>query len=219
MKDKIIELETIINYFFKNRELLIEALTHKSFKKPYNNERLEFLGDAILDLIIAEYLFNKLPRDNEGILSKTRASLVNAKSFSKMAQSICLGDFILISSSEENNYGRLKDSLLSNTFEAVIAAIYLDGGLEETTNIIIKLINQNYNDLSLKNINNDFKSTLQELTQLKFGITPEYRTISTDGPDHNKRFKIVIILNSNILATAIGKTKKDAQTTSCKNSS
>lgn len=211
MEEKIGQLEKIINYSFINKKLLIEALTHKSFKQEYNNERLEFLGDAILDLVIAEYLFKKFPKENEGILSKTRASLVNAKSFSKMAKFISLGDFILISTSEENNYGRLKSSLLSNAFEAIIGAVYLDSGLQRTNDLIIDLLNKNYNDLSLEVISRDFKSSLQEFTQAEFGTTPDYKIISTNGPDHNKTFEIAIILNGDILAKAIGKNKKDAQ--------
>ncbi len=119
-------LEDALNYRFKNINLITEALTHKSYKKPYNNERLEFLGDAVLDLIVGEYLFQKFPNEDEGILSKIRASLVNEKGFTKLATKIDLGSSILISTAEENNGGRTKPSLLSNACEAVIGAIYLE---------------------------------------------------------------------------------------------
>jgi len=127
------QLEKRLNYTFKDKQLIIEALTHKSYKKPYNNERLEFLGDAVLDLIVGEYLFMKFPSSNEGVLSKIRASLVNESGFTLLAKAIDLGDYIYLSPAEENNNGRNKPSLLSNAFEAIIGAVYLEAGLEKAT--------------------------------------------------------------------------------------
>jgi ribonuclease-3 len=120
------ELERNIQYTFKNKELLTHALTHKSCKKPYNNERLEFLGDAVLDLIVGEYLYIKFPTANEGNLSKIRASIVNEKGFMRLANEISLGKYIMISNAEENNSGRNKPSILSNAFEALMGAVYLE---------------------------------------------------------------------------------------------
>jgi len=128
-------LEEKINYQFDNKKLLDEALTHKSCKKPYNNERLEFLGDAVLDLVVGEYLYRKFPNFHEGDLSKLRASIVNEKGFQKFAKELNLGSYIYISVAEENNNGRHKASICSNAFEAVMGAIYLDGGLKEVENI------------------------------------------------------------------------------------
>ena len=204
-------LEKALNYKFKRDDLITEALTHKSYKKPYNNERLEFLGDAVLDLIVGEYLFKKLPKEDEGVLSKIRASLVNEKGFTKLALAIDLGTFILISSAEENNDGRIKPSLLSNAFEAIIGAIYLESGLEITAVIAIKLIEDNYETIDLNSLSKDFKTTLQELTQADFGETPIYKLIKTFGPDHKKEFEIAVILQNKTISSAIGKSKKDAQ--------
>jgi len=204
-------LEKALNYKFKQSDLITEALTHKSYKKPYNNERLEFLGDAVLDLIVGEYLFKKFPKEDEGVLSKIRASLVNEKGFTKLAISINLGSFLLISSAEENNEGRTKPSLLSNAFEAIIGAIYLESGLETVAKISIDLIESNYPTIDLSSLSKDFKTTLQELTQADFGETPTYKLIKTFGPDHKKEFEIAVVLQNKVISSAIGKSKKDAQ--------
>jgi ribonuclease-3 len=204
-------LEKALNYQFKRDDLITEALTHKSYKRPYNNERLEFLGDAVLDLIVGEYLFQKFPKEDEGLLSKIRASLVNEKGFTKLAQSINLGQFILISSAEENNDGRTKSSLLSNAFEAIIGAIYLESGLDAAARISIALIEKNYETIDLNTLSKDFKTTLQELTQADFGETPTYKLVRAFGPDHKKEFEIAIELQNKSIASAIGRSKKEAQ--------
>lgn len=204
-------LEEALNYTFKRDDLITEALTHKSYKKPYNNERLEFLGDAVLDLIVGEYLFQKFPKEAEGVLSKIRASLVNEKGFTKLALAINLGDSILISSAEENNNGRTKPSLLSNAFEAVIGAIYLESGLKVAAKIAIHLIESNYQTIDLNSLSKDFKTTLQELTQADFGETPTYKMVRAFGPDHKKEFEIAIELQNKTIASAIGRSKKEAQ--------
>ena len=204
-------LEKALNYEFKQDDLIIEALTHKSYKKSYNNEHLEFLGDAVLDLIVGEYLFQKFPTENEGVLSKIRASLVNEKGFTTLAKTINLGESLLISSAEENNDGRIKPSLLSNAFEAVIGAIYIEGGLKIASEITIKLIESSYKIIDLNSLSKDFKTTLQELTQADFGETPTYKLIKAFGPDHKKEFEIAIELQHKIICSAIGRSKKEAQ--------
>jgi len=204
-------LEDALNYSFKRDDLITEALTHKSYKKPYNNERLEFLGDAVLDLIVGEYLFSKFPKEAEGVLSKIRASLVNEKGFTKLANNINLGESILISTAEENNNGRHKPSLLSNAFEAVIGAIYLESGLKTTQEIVINLIESTYPIIDLKSLSKDFKTTLQELTQADFGETPNYKLVRAFGPDHKKEFEIAVELQHKIISSAIGRSKKEAQ--------
>ena len=204
-------LEKALNYQFKRADLITEALTHKSYKKPYNNERLEFLGDAVLDLIVGEYLFKKFPKEDEGVLSKIRASLVNEKGFTTLAESINLGDSLLISMAEENNSGRTKPSLLSNAFEAIIGAIYLESGLEVASEISIRLIESAHKVIDLKSLSKDFKTTLQELTQADFGETPTYKLVRSFGPDHKKEFEIAVELQHKIIATALGRSKKEAQ--------
>jgi len=211
MSKSIDSLEEKLGYKFKDKKLIIEALTHKSYKQPYDNERLEFLGDAVLDLIVGEYLYKKFNRSDEGKLSKIRASLVNETGFDKLARALNLGDYILLSNAEDNNGGREKPSLLSNAFEAIIGAIYLEDGLKTAEKIAIELIESNYEEISLDSLFRDFKTTLQELTQARFGMTPEYKVISSRGPDHLKEFEVGVFIQDKEYARAIGKSKKIAQ--------
>ena len=205
------KLETYLDYHFEDPQLLIEALTHKSYKQPYNNERLEFLGDAVLDLVVGEYLFSKFPDFDEGKLSKMRASLVNEEGFTRLAEHIKLGEFILLSNAEENNNGREKPSLLSNAFEAVMGAIYLQVGLAHVEALMYKYLNEVYPVIDMTTLFKDFKTTLQELTQAEFGVTPDYRLVGTSGPDHKKEFEISVYIQDKEYATAKGKSKKVAQ--------
>lgn len=216
MSTNIEPLEEALGYKFKNKQLIIEALTHKSYKQPYDNERLEFLGDAVLDLIVGEYLYNKFKKSNEGKLSKIRASLVNETGFDKLARSLNLGDYIFLSNAEQNNGGREKSSLLSNAFEAVIGAIYLEAGLSKAKNIAINLIEENHEEISLDSLFRDYKTTLQELTQARFGITPEYKVVASRGPDHKKEFEVAVLIEDKEYARASGKSKKIAQQESAK---
>ena len=211
MSKSIDTLEDKLNYKFKDTKLIIEALTHKSYKQPYDNERLEFLGDAVLDLIVGEYLYKKFSKSDEGKLSKIRASLVNEAGFDKLARSLNLGNYILLSNAEENNGGREKPSLLSNAFEAIIGAIYLEAGLKTANTIAIKLIELNYEEISLDSLFRDFKTSLQELTQARFGTTPEYKVLASRGPDHLKEFEVGVFIQDKEYARAIGKSKKIAQ--------
>ena len=211
MDTNIETLEHQLNYTFKDEKLITEALTHKSYKQPYDNERLEFLGDAVLDLVIGEYLYKKFTKSDEGILSKIRASLVNEIGFTKLAHVLNLGKYILLSNAEENNGGREKSSLLSNAFEALMGAIYLESGLAKVEEIAIKLIEENYDEISLDSLFRDFKTTLQELTQARFGLTPEYKVVASRGPDHLKEFEVAVIIEDKEHARATGKSKKIAQ--------
>ncbi len=205
------QLEQRLKYAFKNKELIVEALTHKSYKKPYNNERLEFLGDAVLDLIVGEYLYKKFPNEDEGVLSKIRASLVNESGFTRLANHIDLGSYIYLSPAEENNEGRRKPSLLSNAFEAVIGAIYLEAGLHTCQAIVIQLLEETYPRIDLNTLSKDYKTALQELTQATHGTTPVYKQLDTKGPDHKKEFEIGVVLDGKQIARAWGKSKKEAQ--------
>ena len=211
MMNDYAQLEQRLNYTFDNKQLIIEALTHKSYKKPYNNERLEFLGDAVLDLIVGEYLYKKFPHEDEGVLSKIRASLVNESGFATLARVIDLGHYIYLSPAEENNDGRNKPSLLSNAFEAVIGAMYLEAGLEVCQKMIITLLEETYPRIDLNTLSKDYKTALQELTQATYGVTPTYKQLASKGPDHKKEFEIGIILEGDEIARAWGKSKKEAQ--------
>ncbi len=205
------QLEKRLGYSFKDRQLIIEALTHKSHKKPYNNERLEFLGDAVLDLVVGEFLYKELPKEAEGVLSKTRASLVNESGFDKLAKKIELGKHIYLSAAEESNGGRKKPSLLSNAFEAVMGAIYLDAGLDTCKNITISLLEETYPTIDLEVLSSDYKTALQELTQATHGVIPEYVLVGSSGPDHKKEFEIEVSLNEKEIGRGKGKSKKEAQ--------
>lgn len=206
-----VKLEKCLDYQFKNKNLIIEALTHKSYKKPYNNERLEFLGDAVLNLIVGEYLYNKFPSSNEGDLSKIRASLVNETGFTKLANEINLGDYIYLSVAEERNKGRNKASILSDAFEAIMGAIYLESGIESLKVIILKLLEKSYDKINLDVLFSDFKTALQEITQAEFGSIPDYKLEGSYGPDHQKEFEVSIWIDDKCYGKAIGKSKKLAQ--------
>jgi len=209
--DHALPLQETLGHIFKDKKLLIEALTHKSHKQPYNNERLEFLGDAVLDLVVGEYLYTRFPSFDEGKLSKLRASLVNEEGFTRLARHISLGKFIILSNAEENNSGREKPSLLSNAFEAIMGAIYLESGLKAVKEITIILMEEIYPDMSLKSLFKDHKTTLQELNQARFGVTPEYRLTGSHGPDHLKEFEIAVNIEEREYGRAAGKSKKIAQ--------
>jgi ribonuclease-3 len=210
------QLEQCLDYDFKDKNLIIEALTHKSFKKPYSNERLEFLGDAVLNLIVGEFLFKKFPKSAEGELSKIRANLVNEKGFTKLANAIHLGNYIFLSDSEERNKGRTKASILSDAFEAVMGAIYLEAGLEVLKPIIVKLLDKNYEKITLDTLFSDYKTALQEVTQTMFGVIPEYKLESAIGPDHLKMFELSLWIADKQYTKATGKSKKLAQQAAAK---
>ncbi len=210
------ELEKCLDYQFRNKDLIIEALTHKSYKKVFNNERLEYLGDAVLNLIVGEFLFNKFPTSNEGELSKIRASLVNEKGFTKLALAINLGDYIYLSEAEDRNQGRKKASILSDAFEAIMGAIYIESGLTVLKPMILKLLDENYEEINLNELFSDYKTALQEVTQAKFGAIPVYKLESAIGPDHEKEFELSLWINDKHYATAKGKSKKLAQQASAK---
>ncbi len=210
---QINELEKSLGYRFKNKKLITEALTHRSYKKEANanNERLEFLGDAVMDLIVGEFLFVLFPKAEEGILSKLRASLVNEDSFMRLAKRLNLGKFLYLSPAEENNNGREKPSILSSAFEAVIGAVYLEAGFDKAQEVALRLLKEEFPVITPEELLKDYKTTLQEITQAHFGVVPEYKLISSSGPDHKKEFEIGVFINDKEYAKAKGKSKKTAQ--------
>jgi len=208
--DRFDTLQKCLGYEFKDRSLILEALTHKSCKKAKNNERLEFLGDAVLDLVVGEYLFHKFPQLDEGKLSKMRASLVNEEGFKKLSLKLDLGKYLLLSPAEEHNKGREKPSLLSNAFEALMGALYLEAGIDKVKEITYKLLEEVYPKIDLDSIFKDYKTTLQEFTQEHYGVIPEYKMISSKGPDHKKEFEMAVLIGDKEIARATGKSKKAA---------
>ena len=204
------KLQEKLGYKFKNPTHLKIALTHKSAKNGHNNERLEFLGDAVMDLIVGEYLFKKFSSD-EGDLSKLRAALVNESSFSKFAKFLGIGENLNMSLSEERNGGREKPSLLSDAFEAIMGAVYLESGLQNTARIATAILEILYPRISFNELVKDYKTALQELTQAKFGVTPEYILLGSSGPDHKKSFEMAALVGGKRLSSAVGASKKEAE--------
>ena len=205
----------VLRYRFRNAALLDTALTHRSYvnENPMeacqDNERLEFLGDAVLELCISDMLMKQFPDYKEGQLSQLRASIVNEQPLAEMAKSFHLGDYLLLGKGEEISGGRSKPSLLANTLEALVAAIYLDGGFEETAAMIGRLfaplIGEGYRTYR------DYKTTVQQITQHAFKETPRYTLISEQGPDHDKTFEVQISIADRIMTTGTGKNKKEAE--------
>lgn len=204
-------LEEKLGYKFKDEKLLKTALTHKSVKGGANNERLEFLGDAVMDLVIGDYLFHKFSRLSEGDLSKLRAALVNEKSFAELAKYLNLSQLINISPAEEHNGGRLKASILSDAFEALMGAIYLESGFDAVRAASLKAFERCYPDINFDRMVKDYKTALQELTQARFAEIPKYVLVGSKGPDHKKEFEIALILNEREISRAAGKSKKEAE--------
>lgn len=206
--------EEKIKYQFKNESLLVEALTHSSYANEVRNgikcnERMEFLGDAVLSIVTAELLYGKFPDMPEGELSKLRSSLVCTAELSQFAKDICLGDYLLLGKGEQNTGGSERPSILENAFEALIAAIYLDGGMDCAKAHILRFLNS---ALENHKINfKDYKTQLQEIIQQNPDETLNYVIAGESGPDHDKRFDVEVHLNSNVIGRGTGKSKKQAE--------
>ena len=209
------ELEEKLHYHFKNKELLITALTHSSYanesKTPtLYNERLEFLGDAVLSIVVSDYIFSHCPDFPEGDLTKLRASLVCEKSLCKFSKSLNVGDFLKLSHGESNSDGAKRPSILADAFEAIIAAIYLDGGLDNAKNFILKFVIPDIRNPKL-NTFKDYKTQLQEIVQQNHEEIIKYVLTNQTGPDHDKRFWVEVCLNNNVIGKGNGKSKKEAE--------
>lgn len=209
------ELQKKIKIKFKNPALLEIALTHKSYAIENNineyNERMEFLGDAILSTATAVYLYQKYSKSDEGKLSKIKSSAVSKTSLYPIAKKLELGRFVKISKSEETTGGREKESILANTLEAIIGAVFLDSGYKTAEKFIHKLLDNQ------KLSPSDFKSDLQEIIQSKYKMIPVYKVIEEKGPDHDKIFKIAVNIEKKQLGVGSGKSKKEAQQNAAKN--
>ena len=216
-KKELKRLQKKISYSFKKLSLLNQAFTHKSYANENqeleckDNERFEFLGDAVIDLIIGHLLMDDFPQHHEGDLTKLRSAIVNEKRFADLARKLNLGEFLLLSKGEDATGGRDKNSILADTYEALIAAIYLDGGFKR----VFKALKKHFADiLSAAKQGSlyfrDFKSELQEYTQSIFKTTPKYVLVRKSGPDHNKTFEVNITFKNKVWGKGIGKSKKDA---------
>lgn len=215
MKDYTIDkLEEKISYHFRNQKLLTQALTHSSFsneqkkEKAEDYERLEFLGDAVLELVTSEYLYQSLKTVPEGELTKKRASMVCEPSLAFCAKDLELGNYMRLGRGEESTGGRTRESIIADGMEAVIGALYLDGGMEEAKKFINRFV---LNDLENKQLFYDSKSNLQELVQGNFKAELSYELAGESGPEHNKSFAVRVCLGKEILGEGTGKTKKAAE--------
>lgn len=210
-------LEEKLGYTFQDQTLLINALTHKSFAnenpglRREDNERLEFVGDAVLSLIISHYLYKKYQELNEGALSKIRANLVNENGLASIAAKIGLGTYLFLGKGEEGTGGREKVSLISDALEAVIAGIYLDRGMRSATQVVLAHFKDMIEEAVEQKHPFDFKTTFQEICQERFGRLPEYHLKRTSGPDHNRLFVMELTVNGEVLGVGNGRNKKEAQ--------
>ncbi len=206
-----------LSYSFRNIALLETALTHRSYvnENPQlaiaDNERYEFLGDAVLGVCVSDILVRKYADFSEGTLSKIRAAIVNEKPLAEMAHKLGIGTCLLLGKGEEISGGRSKDSLLANAFEAVIAAIYLDAGFAKTKSILKKIMGPLLNDDSLHSQYFDYKTALQEFCQKTYKTAPAYRIIDSCGPDHAKTFAVEVTIAGEAIQTGKGKSKKEAE--------
>jgi ribonuclease-3 len=217
LQRKLRSFERIIRHRFRRPDLLRNALKHRSYldfsgePRCESNERLEFLGDAVLNLLVSEHFFRSSSHQNEGELTAAKSTIVSGTVLSEQARKIHLGNYLFISENEEKTGGRDRDSILEDAFEALIGAIYLDRGLEAARSFISRflLVDSGHilNERSLRN----YKSILQEYAQKRGGEPPEYTVVKETGPDHNKRFVVEVSLGGKVIGRGKGKTKKEAE--------
>lgn len=210
-------LEKHLGIELKNKDLLVQALCHRSYlnENPKSNlehnERLEFLGDAVLELVTTEYLYKKYPKKNEGELTGLRAALVNAKMLAEIAKELNLNEFLLLSRGEREETGKARIYILANTFEAMIGAIYLDQGYKTCQNFLEKRLISRLPGVIEKGLIKDAKSRFQEEAQERMGITPTYKALEEFGPDHAKNFIVGVFLEKEMVATGRGSSKQEAE--------
>jgi ribonuclease-3 len=218
-------LQTALDYQFRNVALLVEALTHKSYvneRKPAleaDNERLEFLGDAVLSLAVSEQLAVLLPHAPEGALSKHKARLVSESVLAEVARRLQLGPSLRLGRGEELSRGREKDSLLADATEAVIAAVHLDGGMESSRRVVARLFEQEFKHVSSQRHRpgeDDYKTQVQEWCQRRYESLPSYAVVRESGPDHDKLFEVEVTVNGRVVGRGTGRSKKEAEQSAAK---
>jgi len=214
-------LQNTLGVSFKDLSLLEQALVHSSYVNENigiatSNERLEFLGDAVLGFIIARELYQRLPQSTEGEMTELRSSLVRGDTLSHIAETISLGDYLYLGKGEEASGGRLKPANLAGAIEAVIAAIFLDQGSNTTRDFILKLMDKELSKILSQGIEPDYKSQLQELIQSRYQQTPTYQVLEAIGPDHDRRFTVEVRVGNTVLGRGSGKSKKSAEAESAR---
>jgi ribonuclease-3 len=210
------KLEKNINVIFKNKNFLKESLTHRSYlnenpKWGQHNERLEFLGDAILELITTEYLYQKYPKATEGELTAFRAALINYQMLAQVSQEIDLEKYIFLSKGEAKDTGKARESIIANAFEALTAGIYLDQGYKAAQDFVGKFLLPHLDEIMEKQLYKDAKSLLQEIVQEKLRLTPTYKVLEESGPEHQKIFKVGVYFGENLIAQSSGSSKQEAE--------
>jgi ribonuclease III len=209
------DLQQSLSYTFKEPQLLERALTHKSFanenKVPYHNERMEFLGDAVLSLVVSEHLMKTCPDSTEGDLSRLRAAVVSEPALAVIGRSIALGTYLLLGKGEEQTGGRDKDSLLADALEALIAALYLDAGKDAAETFILRFFEDVIKRTCASRTSLDYKTVLQERCQERLKQLPEYRVVSETGPDHQKQFDVELLVKGQLYGRGTGRSKKEAE--------
>ncbi len=216
-KKKIKLLEKEIGYSFSQPLLLKRALTHRSYANEkklsaeHHNERFEFLGDAVLELAVSQFLMERYPRFSEGDLSKMRAAIVNEKQLAELARNFRLGEHLYVGRGEEQTSGREKPSLLADAYEAVLGAIYLDRGFEKAARVIHRHYSKLLDETPMEEFNRDYKTELQERCQGRFHSIPRYRLVAERGPDHDKIFDVEIFIRNEVAGKGMGHSKKEAE--------
>lgn len=213
---KVLQLIDAVGWQIYNINLYEQALTHSSYAherghRRIHNERLEFLGDAVLELVISDYLYQHYPHLSEGKLTKLRADLVCEASLARLAFELNLGDYLRLGKGEIVSGGSSRPSLLGDAIEALIGAMYLDLGLDKSSEYILELYSPILHDLKEGVLRSDYKTLLQEFSQARFSVTPVYRIISESGPDHNKEFEAEVILAAESIGRGKGRSKKEAE--------
>lgn len=211
------KLEKILEVTFEDKAMLLSAITHRSYLNEHrnatqeHNERLEFLGDAVLELVVTDYLYKKFPEKPEGELTAVRAALVNTVSLADASQKLGLNEFLLMSKGEAKDTGRARQFILANAFEACIGAIYLDQGYDSAHQFIANQLFEKTDRIVDKRLWQDAKSRFQELAQEKVSVTPTYDMISQEGPDHDRMFTIGVYLKNEKVAEGQGRSKQEAE--------
>ena len=218
MKEKEFNgFEQLIGIEFKDKDILKQAFTHRSFLNEHkslkgrHNERLEFLGDAVLELTITDYLYEKYPEKNEGDLTSIRSALVNATTCAEVAKKINVNDYLLLSKGEAKDVGRARQYILANALEAIIGGIYIDLGYEKARDFILKHIAPLTPQIVKEELWIDAKSKFQEKAQDIVGVTPSYKTMKEEGPDHDKKFTVGVFLGDTLVSEGSGDSKQDAE--------
>ncbi|MCZ9893201.1 ribonuclease III [Brachyspira hyodysenteriae] len=212
--------QVAIKYEFRNKDHLLEAITHRTYaneskKKMKYNQRLEFLGDSVLSLIISDYLFKKYSSSKEGLLSKVKSSLVSQKSLADISKELKLGDFLLLGHGEEASGGRYRDNMLEDLFEAIVGAIYLDSGITSASKFVMRAYKERLKNLDIENFDKDYKTIFQELIQKKHKTSPIYKSYEYYDNNH-EMFKSEVYVNDKNFALGVGKSKKEAETNAAK---